>query len=432
MCCEATDALLEYIRRSLGLTGLRGLNAPRRLKLRVPVLKEWLLKQGQKLLSDSIPDWDPVRKPTGRWKGWEIIHLKPIMDEKAVERQAKRSLMAGERDQAGDAMGELIESRHAAALQGLKALKGCTEDTPPSSQAVAVIDDTAAAAASSDGTGTGEEESGDDVDVTDVGARKPAEAKPLNVIRALNLADQMQELLTNLVPEGNEQVLAVQHAQQAANALRSTLQTLALAKCLVRTDNRMHLEPRSRSSSQGSVVVEARPAAAAGSQKEDDEQNWSPLQSAALDEALNNGLITSSQISISGLEGSQLSQGVADEPSSQVLVVGLLGGASQELAFQEGDSRDANGPANIPPERQAASQDRVSSQEADEAEALSALVGASFIPLVAPSSSFENPIYSPPFAPHQQPPCQSIDHRASELTAEGIKVETGCVQATWT
>jgi len=33
MCCEATDALLEYIRRSLGLNGLRGLNAPRRLKL---------------------------------------------------------------------------------------------------------------------------------------------------------------------------------------------------------------------------------------------------------------------------------------------------------------------------------------------------------------------------------------------------------------
>jgi len=375
MCCEATDALLEYIRRSLGLNGLRGLNAPRRLKLRVPVLKEWLLKQGQKLLSDSIPDWDPVRKPTGRWKAWEIIHLKPIMDEKAVERQAKRSLMAGERDQAGDAMGELIESRHAAALQGLKALKGCTEDTPPSSQgvavtAVAVMDDTAAAAAG--GEGSGEEESVDDVDVPDVDAREPAEAKPLNVIRALNLADQMQELLTNLVPEGNGQLLAVQHAQQAADTLRSALQTLAFAD-----------------------------------------------------------LISSSQISISGLEGSQLSQGVADEPSSQVLVVGLTSGASQELAFQEGGSRTANGPANSPPECQGASQDRVSSQEADEAEALSALVGASLIPQVAPPSPFEHPAYSPPsFAPHQPPPRQSIDYRASELTAEGIKVETGYMQAT--
>ena len=75
MCCEATDALLEYVRRYLGLTGLRNLNAPRRLKLRVPVLKEWLQRQGQHALAASIPDWDPVRRPTGRWKAWEMAHL---------------------------------------------------------------------------------------------------------------------------------------------------------------------------------------------------------------------------------------------------------------------------------------------------------------------------------------------------------------------
>ena len=96
MCCEATDALLEFVRRYLGLTGLRNLNAPRRLKLRVPVLKEWLQRQGQGQLAASIPDWDPVRRPTGRWKSWEMANLKPIMDEKAVERQAKRQLVGGE------------------------------------------------------------------------------------------------------------------------------------------------------------------------------------------------------------------------------------------------------------------------------------------------------------------------------------------------
>ena len=62
MCCEATDALLEYVRRYLGLTGLRNLNAPRRLKLRVPVLKEWLQRQGHPGLAAGIPDWDPVRR----------------------------------------------------------------------------------------------------------------------------------------------------------------------------------------------------------------------------------------------------------------------------------------------------------------------------------------------------------------------------------
>ena len=96
MCCEATDALLEFVRRYLGLTGLRNLNAPRRLKLRVPVLKEWLQRMGQTQLAASIPDWDPVRRPTGRWKSWEMANLKPIMDEKAVERQAKRQLVGGE------------------------------------------------------------------------------------------------------------------------------------------------------------------------------------------------------------------------------------------------------------------------------------------------------------------------------------------------
>ena len=96
MCCEATDALLEFVRRFLGMTGLRNLNAPRRLKLRVPVLKEWLQRQGQGALASTIPDWDPVRRPTGKWKSWEMANLKPIMDEKAVERQAKRALVGGE------------------------------------------------------------------------------------------------------------------------------------------------------------------------------------------------------------------------------------------------------------------------------------------------------------------------------------------------
>lgn len=109
MCCEATDALLEYVRRYLGLTGLRNLNAPRRLKLRVPVLKEWLQRQGQHALASSIPDWDPVRRPTGRWKAWEMAHLKPIMDEKAVERQAKRNLVSGEATQMARAQ-EMNES----------------------------------------------------------------------------------------------------------------------------------------------------------------------------------------------------------------------------------------------------------------------------------------------------------------------------------
>ena len=95
MCCEATDALLEFVRRFLGMTGLRNLNAPRRLKLRVPVLKEWLQRQGQGALASTIPDWDPVRRPTGKWKAWEMTNLKPIMDEKAVERQAKRQLVVG-------------------------------------------------------------------------------------------------------------------------------------------------------------------------------------------------------------------------------------------------------------------------------------------------------------------------------------------------
>mgnify|MGYP003310294894 CR=1 FL=1 len=37
---------------------------------------EWLQRQGQAQLAASIPDWDPVRRPTGRWKAWEATHLK--------------------------------------------------------------------------------------------------------------------------------------------------------------------------------------------------------------------------------------------------------------------------------------------------------------------------------------------------------------------
>ena len=117
MCCEATDALLEYVRRHLQLTGLRNLNAPRRLKLRVPVLKEWLAKQGHLVLSRAIPDWDPVRRPTGRWKSWEMTYLKPIMDEKAVERQAKRALVVGEdRAHLALTMRENLENPYPAAV----------------------------------------------------------------------------------------------------------------------------------------------------------------------------------------------------------------------------------------------------------------------------------------------------------------------------
>ena len=125
MCCEATDALLEYVRRYLRLTGLRNLNAPRRLKLRVPVLKDWLQRQGHAPLAESIPDWDPVRRPTGRWKAWEVQHLKPIMDEKAVERQAKRNLVQGEpllqitmREQAD-------EGKRQEAIDALSAMGSC-------------------------------------------------------------------------------------------------------------------------------------------------------------------------------------------------------------------------------------------------------------------------------------------------------------------
>jgi hypothetical protein len=127
MCCEATDALLEYVRRYLGLTGLRNLNAPRRLKLRVPVLKEWLQRQGQHALAASIPDWDPVRRPTGSWKAWEVAHLKPIMDEKAVERQAKRSLVTGETNLARQMSAQAAEDNRREAIDALMAVAG-----PPS------------------------------------------------------------------------------------------------------------------------------------------------------------------------------------------------------------------------------------------------------------------------------------------------------------
>ena len=136
MCCEATDALLEYVRRYLGLTGLRNLNAPRRLKLRVPVLKEWLQRQGQHGLATSIPDWDPVRRPTGRWKSWEMAHLKPIMDEKAVERQAKRNLVSGEANQLREMRERVANDNKQDAIDALMAVAGA-----PGSEVVAVAHD---------------------------------------------------------------------------------------------------------------------------------------------------------------------------------------------------------------------------------------------------------------------------------------------------
>jgi len=136
MCCEATDALLEYVRRYLGLTGLRNLNAPRRLKLRVPVLKEWLQRQGQHALAGSIPDWDPVRRPTGRWKSWEMAHLKPIMDEKAVERQAKRNLVSGEATKLATAREQAHEDNRQEAIDALIGISG-----PPPTELVAIARD---------------------------------------------------------------------------------------------------------------------------------------------------------------------------------------------------------------------------------------------------------------------------------------------------
>ncbi len=127
MCCEATDALLEYVRRNLGLNGLRNLNAPRRLKMRVPVLKEWLRCHGATELAMAIPDWDPVRRPTGRWKAWEMTYLKPIMEEKAIERQAKRMLIV---EGAGGGNNEklLLKMRNDAACNAEAAEAARTQD----------------------------------------------------------------------------------------------------------------------------------------------------------------------------------------------------------------------------------------------------------------------------------------------------------------
>ena len=93
MCCEATDALLEFVRRYLGLTGLRNLNAPRVC---------WCASsQGVAAASGPGPvgGVDPGLGP-GAPPDWqevvEMANLKPIMDEKAVERQAKRQLVGGE------------------------------------------------------------------------------------------------------------------------------------------------------------------------------------------------------------------------------------------------------------------------------------------------------------------------------------------------
>lgn len=94
---EATDALLEFVRRQLSMPlGLRGLRAPRRLNVRVPILKMWLRARGAAWLAFMIPDWDSGRKPVpGSWKAWEQAHLKPIMVEMFLKREAKRRLVCG-------------------------------------------------------------------------------------------------------------------------------------------------------------------------------------------------------------------------------------------------------------------------------------------------------------------------------------------------
>ena len=234
MCCEATDALLEYVRRHLSLTGLRNLNAPRRLKLRVPVLKEWLQRMGHGALASEIPDWDPIRRPTGRWKSWEIIHLKPIMDEKAIERQAKRKLVSGE---------ALVEDRHAAAIEGLTALQhsqmssqddddilqdGDDDDEPrdrpelDQDLAIVVMDDggrgTDGSAQEAGGGGGG-------------GGLSKAADSASHLSHARILASHIHEVLATLAPNDSEQRDALDGALAAAKTLQHRLQSSELAAC---------------------------------------------------------------------------------------------------------------------------------------------------------------------------------------------------------
>lgn len=93
MSPEATDALLEFVRERLGRTMLRGLHAPRRLRLRIPAVKDWLRHQGYPELAEYIADWDSVRTLKGAWKQWETTHLKRIMLKSAKLRSAKRFVL---------------------------------------------------------------------------------------------------------------------------------------------------------------------------------------------------------------------------------------------------------------------------------------------------------------------------------------------------
>mmetsp|Transcript_42785 Transcript_42785/g.112560 ORF Transcript_42785/g.112560 Transcript_42785/m.112560 type:complete len:389 (-) Transcript_42785:279-1445(-) len=236
MCCEATDALLEYIRRSLNLTGLRNLNAPRRLKLRVPVLKEWLQRQGHVELSAHIPDWDPVRKPTGRWKAWEIAYLKPIMDEKAAERQAKRNLLNGDQASAGDIMGGMIRDRHEAAIEGLKALSSAAA---PGDDATDDEDDSEEenlrpAASNSqqpimERMAVSHDETEFNMDcVQDEKLGRRATTNE-TVTHALGLAISIQSLLASVKPESDAQAMAITAAASAALELQAKLSVPALS-----------------------------------------------------------------------------------------------------------------------------------------------------------------------------------------------------------
>lgn len=243
MCCEATDALLEFIRRSLNVTGLRNLNAPRRLKLRVPVLKEWLQRHGHGALASTIPDWDPVRKPTGRWKAWEIGYLKPIMDEKAAERQAKRNLLLGDANAAGDIMGGMIQQRTDAAVEGLCGLSNLanaandpaasppddamddSEDEPSKAVPAGLAAGVVQVPVSSEARETfssGEED--------DVRANDARDVVVINepVARALTLAHSMGELLGGLQPSNDAQAQALQAVQRTLTALTAELRMPAL------------------------------------------------------------------------------------------------------------------------------------------------------------------------------------------------------------
>ena len=264
MCCEATDALLEYIRRSLNLTGLRNLNAPRRLKLRVPVLKEWLLRQGHSQLASSIPDWDPVRKPTGRWKAWEINYLKPIMDEKAAERQAKRNLLAGDTSSAGDIMGGMIQQRHEMAIEGLKALShGAQQEASSGASAVDVK------------VGDGVEESQQPLLTMQCATSEPnasdsgGEEAPTfqskrasrlacdaadAVARALAMAEELGEVLALLEPRSESETSAVQSAVGTLGQLKEDLNNPALSDCSLREMNPTHTVQLSSSQGSESLV----------------------------------------------------------------------------------------------------------------------------------------------------------------------------------